>query len=82
LIVHAALLAPEPIPLILFSEAREKFGEPGAMELAGEGLDEAIAALRAFALVDREAILDERDASKATDVIRLHRLVREGATRG
>lgn len=28
LIVHAALLAPEPIPLFLFSEAREKFGEP------------------------------------------------------
>jgi hypothetical protein len=28
LIVHAALLAPEPIPLFLFAEAREKFGEP------------------------------------------------------
>jgi predicted ATPase len=28
LIVHAALLAPEPVPLFLFSEAREKFGEP------------------------------------------------------
>jgi hypothetical protein len=51
LIVHAALLAAEPIPLFLFSEAREKFGEP----LAGDGLDEAVAALRTFALVDREA---------------------------
>jgi hypothetical protein len=28
LIVHAALLAPEPIPLFLFSDGREKFGEP------------------------------------------------------
>ena len=28
LIIHAALLAPESIPLFLFSEAREKFGEP------------------------------------------------------
>jgi hypothetical protein len=28
LIVHAALLAPEPIPLFLFAEAREKFGAP------------------------------------------------------
>jgi hypothetical protein len=28
LIVYAALLAPEPIPLFLFSEAGEKFGEP------------------------------------------------------
>jgi hypothetical protein len=27
LIVHAALLAPEPIPLFLFAEAKEKFGE-------------------------------------------------------
>src|SRR5437016_5762238 len=44
LIVHAALLAPEPIPLFLFAEAREKFGEPLATWLAGDGLDEAVAA--------------------------------------
>jgi tetratricopeptide (TPR) repeat protein len=77
LIVHAALLAPEPIPLFLFAEAREKFGEPLASALAGDDLDEAVAALRAFALVDREAIVDERDPAVATDTIRLHRLVRE-----
>ncbi len=46
LIVHAALLAPEPIPLFLFAEAREKFGEPLATWLAGDGLDEAVAAYR------------------------------------
>ena len=79
LIVHAALLAPEPIPLFLFAEAREKFGEPLATALADDGLDEAVAALRAFALVDRERITDERDASITTDAIRLHRLVREVA---
>jgi tetratricopeptide (TPR) repeat protein len=79
LIVHAALLAQEPIPLFLFAEAREKFGEPLASMLAGEGLDEAVAALRAFALVNREVIVDERDASITTDAIRLHRLVREMA---
>jgi hypothetical protein len=28
MIVHAALLAPDPIPLFLFAEAHEKFGEP------------------------------------------------------
>ena len=61
LIVHAALLAPEPIPLFLFAEAREKFGERLASALADDGLDEAVAALRAFALVDRETIADERD---------------------
>jgi len=33
LIVHAALLVPEPIPLFLFAEAREKFGEPLASAL-------------------------------------------------
>jgi tetratricopeptide (TPR) repeat protein len=77
LIAHAALLAPEPIPLFLFSEAWEKFGEPLATALTGDGLDEAVAVLRGFALVDRETIVDERDASITTDAIRLHRLVRE-----
>jgi tetratricopeptide (TPR) repeat protein len=77
LIVHAALLAPEPIPLFLFSEAREIFGDPLATALAGHGLDEAIATLRNFALVDRETIAYERDLSITNDAIRTHRLVRE-----
>lgn len=79
LIKFAALLAPEPIPLFLFSEARETFGEPLASALTDDGLDEAVAVLRAFALLDREAISDERDPSLTTDCIRLHRLVREVA---
>ena len=79
LIVQAALLAPEPIPLYLFSEAREKLGEPLATALEDDGLIEAIAALRAFALVDREMIVDERAAEIATDCIRLHRLIRQVA---
>jgi tetratricopeptide (TPR) repeat protein len=79
LIVYAALLAPEPIPLFLFSEARERFGEPLTSVLEGDGLDEAVAALRAFALVDREVVPDERDPSVTTDCIRLHRLVRQVA---
>jgi tetratricopeptide (TPR) repeat protein len=82
LIVHAALLAPEPIPLFLFAEAREKFGEPLSSALAGDGLDEAVAALRTFALVDRETIVDGRNPATSTDTIRLHRLMREiAATR-
>src|SRR5205807_9601383 len=36
LIVHAALLAPEPIPLFLFTEGREEFGEPLAPLLIDE----------------------------------------------
>jgi hypothetical protein len=80
LIVHVALLAPEPIPLFLFAEAREKFGEPLATAIADDGLDEAVAALRAFALIDRETIADERDPSILTETMRLHRLVREVAT--
>ncbi len=79
LIVHAALLAPEPIPLFLFSEAQELFGEPLASSLTDDGLDEAVAALRAFALIDRETIQDERDAAIMTECIRLHRLVRQVA---
>jgi Tfp pilus assembly protein PilF len=79
LIAYAALLAPEPIPLYVFSEAREEFGEPLASQLAGDGLDEAVAALRGFALIDREIIPDERNPAITTDCIRLHRLVREVA---
>jgi tetratricopeptide (TPR) repeat protein len=79
LIVHAALLPPEPIPLFLFAEAREKFGEPLAAALAGDGLDEIVATLRTFALIDRETIVDERDATITTDTVRLHRLVRQVA---
>jgi hypothetical protein len=80
LIVYAAMLAPEPIPLFLFSEAHEKFGEPLASGLAGDSLDEAVAALRAFALLDRETIRDEREPAITTDCIRLHRLVRQVAS--
>jgi tetratricopeptide (TPR) repeat protein len=79
LITHAALLAPEPIPLFLFLEGRKEFGEPLAAALKDDGLIEAIAALRAFALVDRETIVDERDPALTTDCIRLHRLVRQVA---
>jgi class 3 adenylate cyclase/Tfp pilus assembly protein PilF len=79
LIVHAALLAPEPIPLFLFAEAREKLGEPLATALVGDGLEEAVAALRTFALLNRETITDERDPGITTETVRLHRLVREVA---
>lgn len=79
LLVHAALLAPEPIPLFLFAEGRQAFGEPLASALADDGLDEAVAALRAFALVDREPLPDERDPAIMTETIRLHRLVRQVA---
>jgi tetratricopeptide (TPR) repeat protein len=79
LIVYAALLAPEPIPLYLFSEGREKFGEPLVSALADDRLDDAVAALRAFALIDRETITDEREPTITTDCIRLHRLVRQVA---
>jgi tetratricopeptide (TPR) repeat protein len=77
LIVHAALLAPEPIPLFLFAEAHEELGMPLASALASDGLEEAVAALRTFALLKREMISDERESEIRTDTIRLHRLVRE-----
>jgi hypothetical protein len=41
----------------------------------------AVAVLRDFALVDRDAIVDEGNASITTAAIRLHRLVREVAVR-
>ena len=76
LIVRCALLAPEPIPLFVLREGWEKFGEPLASQLDGDGLGEALAALRAFALIDDETIADEREPAIETEAIRLHRLVR------
>ena len=64
LIVHAAFLAPEPIPHILFLEAREKFGEPLCSALEGDGLDEVVAALRASRAVDALRAGDKIDADR------------------
>jgi tetratricopeptide (TPR) repeat protein len=75
LIVHSAFLAPEPIPLFLFAEARDTFGEPLTSALVGDGLDEAVASLRAFALIELETIVDERNQAISTGAIRIHRLV-------
>jgi tetratricopeptide (TPR) repeat protein len=80
LIVFAALLAPEPIPLFLFEEDREGVLEPLSSALAGGGIDEVIGALLSFALVNRETIVDERDKTITTETVRLHRLVREVAS--
>ncbi len=77
LIVHAAQLAPSPIPLVLFAEAAEKFADPLAAAIADDGLDEVVAALRDFALVSLEVLPCDRDPSSTSTVIRLHRLVRE-----
>jgi tetratricopeptide (TPR) repeat protein len=78
----AALLAPEPIPVFLFREGREALGETLATQLAGDGLDTALAALRNFALISREMVPDERDPALRTDCLRLHRLVRQVAVAG
>lgn len=76
LIVHAALLPLDAIPLFYFSEARETFPEPLAQALFGDGLSEILAALRTFALVERGAIEDEQEPSIVTDTIYLHPLIR------
>jgi DNA-binding winged helix-turn-helix (wHTH) protein/tetratricopeptide (TPR) repeat protein len=81
LIVNAAMLAPDPIPLFLFAEARDSFDEPLRTALATGDLHEAVAALRAFALVAFETAADERDPSITADAVRLHRLVGEVAAR-
>lgn len=78
LVMYLALLPPEAIPLFVLEEGRSALGEPLAELLADDGLDEAVAALRAFALVDKETITDGR-LDAPTDVLRLHRLVREVA---
>jgi hypothetical protein len=75
LIEYLALLPPEPIPLFYILEGRENLCEILSV-LDDEGLDEAVASLRSFALVYRETVEDERNPSIRTETIRLHRLVR------
>jgi tetratricopeptide (TPR) repeat protein len=77
LIVYASLLASEPIPLFLLSEIKGQPGDKFHTAIEQEGLDEAIAALRAFALIERESISDERQPKIRTDSVNLHRLVRK-----
>ena len=77
--MHAALLAHEPVPLYLFSEGREKFGEPLSSALNDEGLDTAVASLRAFALIDRESIAGR---ARACNHHRLHAFASPGAPGG
>lgn len=54
LMIYAALLAPEPIPLFLFSEGREKFGEPLASQLADDGVEAAMGSPRLCASRPRD----------------------------
>jgi len=78
LLTYAAFIAPEPIPLFLFNEALQFFR--ASLSCAFErDIEEAVAALRAFALVERGSAIDERDSTVVTDVIRAHRLVRHVA---
>ncbi|MBY5904149.1 tetratricopeptide repeat protein [Rhizobium leguminosarum] len=78
LIVYAALMAPDPIPIFYFSEGSYCLQPLGEM-LEGNGLEEAIASLRSFALIDREQIVDERNPDVRIEAVRLHRLVRDVA---
>ncbi|CAO3446792.1 hypothetical protein [Azospirillum argentinense] len=79
LLLHLALLAPGPIPLFLLREGRSNLGAPLDTLIDDDGFDEAIAALRTFALVGRETIIDERTPTVATETVHVHRLVREVA---
>jgi hypothetical protein len=100
LIVHAARLAPEPIPLFLLLKLYEnafyaprrswsiaiitswllrpiyKQRVPVQIDAKIE-FENAVAALRTFALADHNTITDEHNNSIKTDCIRVHRLVRQ-----
>jgi DNA-binding winged helix-turn-helix (wHTH) protein len=78
LIAYASLLPAEAIPVFLFIEGRDELGGPFEAMIKENWLEEAVAALRSFALVDRLSVTDERGAA-TTDSIRLHRLVRQVA---
>jgi tetratricopeptide (TPR) repeat protein len=77
LMMYAAVLPAEPIPLYLFKEAPMAFSEPTASKFSDERLEDAVSVLLSFALIDRESVDDERSPTISTDCIRLHRLVRQ-----
>ena len=79
LLAYSASLATEPIPIFLLEDGSRHFEEPFAAMIAGEGLKEALSALRALALIEQMEIVDEHNSSITTQAIRLHRLVREVA---
>ncbi len=77
LISFVSLLAPDPVPMFLFTEARAIFAADLGDACDEEELDEIVAALRAFALVARRPLTDDQNPDISTDVIEVHRLVRE-----
>jgi tetratricopeptide (TPR) repeat protein len=77
LLVCSALLAPEPVPLFIFSEVQDVYGEPLGSGIAAGELDDIIAALRKFSLVTRERPPDGGDLSPPNDVLRIHQLISE-----
>lgn len=79
LVAYCGQLAPEPIPLFLFSEAANQTHSPFEQRLATHELEAAVAALRDFAIINRIVVVDERNPSITTDCIQMHRLVREVA---
>jgi tetratricopeptide (TPR) repeat protein len=75
LLICCALLAPEPVPLYIFSEVHDVYGAPLGTAIAAGQLDDIVTALRKFALVARERAADGDNPSVVTHVLRLHRLV-------
>lgn len=77
LLQYTALLATEPIPVLVFERGRAAFPPPFAEDIAGQKLDETLVVLRRLALISRESVPDERETGSVTECIRLHRLVRQ-----
>jgi tetratricopeptide (TPR) repeat protein len=76
-IAFASMLSPEPVPVFLLSEALRSAPGQFAAELTGDGLEKALRAARAFALIDRVQIKDQTDQLFATDCIQLRRLIHQ-----
>jgi len=81
LLVAAAMLPPEPIPLFIFRDGWPALAEELDEVLEGRGLEQGIAALRRLGLIQLESVQDERDPTILTESIRLHRLIRVAALR-
>ncbi len=78
LLQHLAVLAAEPVPLLLFrgTAGRDPVFPPA---IEGDQLDDAVAVLRRLSLLSREAAQDDREPADTIDSVRLHRLVRQVA---
>ena len=80
LMEYAALAAPDPLPLSMLTDDEPPFGDTSTFSIDSFWLDEGLATLRTFALIDRGRVSTTYDQSVTMDAVTVHLLVRDIVT--